>query len=135
MTHPVHRPGHVGARFPKVDGPGKADGSGIYADDIRLPRMLHAKILRSPHANARIRGIDVSAAEAYPGVIATLVGAELPVKYGVIPWTHCPPCLEGKSANGQSSRFSLLKRLYNDASDLVLNPVPTLPAKSRRFFS
>ena len=88
MTHPVHRPGHVGARFPKVDGAVKADGSGIYADDIRLPRMLHAKILRSPHANARIRGIDVRAAEKYPGVVATLVGAEMPAKYGVIPWTH-----------------------------------------------
>ena len=61
--HPVHEPGHVGARFPKVDGAGKADGSGIYADDIKLPRMLYAKILRSPHANARIRSIDVSEAE------------------------------------------------------------------------
>src|SRR5207244_13108792 len=58
------------------------------ADDIALPRMLHAKILRSPHAHARIRGIDLSAAEALPGVVATLVGAELPLKYGVIPWTQ-----------------------------------------------
>jgi CO/xanthine dehydrogenase Mo-binding subunit len=80
--------GGVGERLPKVDGVAKADGSGIYADDIALPRMLHAKILRSPHANARIRRIDVSKAEAYPGVVATLVGAELPVRYGVIPWTQ-----------------------------------------------
>ncbi|HEY5677489.1 MAG TPA: molybdopterin cofactor-binding domain-containing protein, partial [Myxococcales bacterium] len=78
----------IGSRFPKSDGAAKADGSGIYADDIALPRMLHAKILRSPHAHARIRGIDVSEAEKVPGVIATLVGAELPVKYGVIPWTQ-----------------------------------------------
>ena len=78
----------IGDRFPKVDGPAKADGSGLYADDISFPRMLHAKILRSPHANARIRSIDVSAALAYPGVVATLVGDELPVKYGVIPWTQ-----------------------------------------------
>ena len=78
----------IGARFPKQDGVAKADGSGIYADDIALPRMLHAKILRSPHAHARIRGIDLGAAEALPGVVGTLVGAELPVKYGVIPWTQ-----------------------------------------------
>src|SRR5205807_6517469 len=78
----------IGARFPKQDGVAKADGSGIYADDIALPRMLHAKILRSPHAHARIRGIDPGAAEALPGVVATLVGAELPLKYGVIPWTQ-----------------------------------------------
>jgi CO/xanthine dehydrogenase Mo-binding subunit len=78
----------IGARFPKSDGVAKADGSGIYADDISLPRMLHAKILRSPHAHARIRGIDLGAALAHPGVVATLVGAELPAKYGVIPWTQ-----------------------------------------------
>src|SRR2546421_1427782 len=78
----------IGARFPKQDGVAKADGSGIYADDIALPRMLHAKILRSPHAHARVRSIDVSAAEAFPGVVGTVVGAELPVKYGVIPWTQ-----------------------------------------------
>ena len=78
----------IGARFPKSDGVVKADGSGLYADDLAFPRMLHAKILRSPHAHARVRGIDVKAAEAFPGVVATLVGAELPVKYGVIPWTQ-----------------------------------------------
>jgi 4-hydroxybenzoyl-CoA reductase subunit alpha len=78
----------VGSRLPKVDGGPKADGSGIYTDDLSFPRMLHAKILRSPHAHARIRGIDVSKALNYPGVIATLVGSELPARYGVIPWTH-----------------------------------------------
>src|SRR5205807_3667412 len=82
------RPVSIGARFPKSDGVAKADGSGIYADDISLPRMLYAKILRSPHAHARIRGIDLGAALAHPGVVATLVGAELPAKYGVIPWTQ-----------------------------------------------
>ena len=80
--------GGIGARLPKIDGAGKADGSGIYTDDIQFPRMLHAKILRSPHANARIRSINTARAERYPGVIATLVGAEMPVKYGVIPWTQ-----------------------------------------------
>ncbi|HEY4769771.1 MAG TPA: molybdopterin cofactor-binding domain-containing protein, partial [Myxococcales bacterium] len=78
----------IGARFPKSDGVVKADGSGLYTDDLAFPRMLHAKILRSPHAHARVRGIEVKAAEAFPGVVATLVGAELPVKYGVIPWTQ-----------------------------------------------
>src|SRR6185436_20555236 len=78
----------VGARFPKSDGVAKADGSGVYADDIALPRMLHAKILRSPHAHARIKSIDVSAAESMPGVYATVVGAEMPLRYGIIPWTQ-----------------------------------------------
>ena len=78
----------VGSRFPKQDGVAKADGSGIYTDDIALPRMLHAKLLRSPHAHALLKRIDVSRAEALPGVVATLVGSELPIKYGVIPWTQ-----------------------------------------------
>jgi 4-hydroxybenzoyl-CoA reductase alpha subunit len=78
----------IGSRLPKSDGVSKADGSGLYADDLTFPRMLFAKILRSPHANARIRSIDVSAAEKYPGVVATLVGSEMPAKYGVIPWTQ-----------------------------------------------
>ena len=78
----------IGSRLAKTDGGAKADGSGIYTDDLSFPRMLHAKILRSPHAHARIRGIDVSRALACPGVIATLVGSELPARYGVIPWTH-----------------------------------------------
>ena len=86
--HPIHQAGVIGSRFPKIDGAGKADGSGIYTDDIAFPRMLHAKILRSPHAHARIRSINVDRALAYPGVVATLVGAELPARYGVIPWTH-----------------------------------------------
>ncbi|GAC1340276.1 MAG: xanthine dehydrogenase family protein molybdopterin-binding subunit [Myxococcales bacterium] len=81
-------PGGIGARLPKVDGAAKADGSGVYTDDIQLPRMLHAKFLRSPHANARIRRIDTRRAEAHPGVVATLVGSELPLQYGVIPWTQ-----------------------------------------------
>ncbi len=80
--------GGVGARLAKSDGGAKADGSGLYADDLHFPRMLHAKLLRSPHAHARIKSIDVSKAAALPGVIATLVGGELPLRYGVIPWTH-----------------------------------------------
>jgi 4-hydroxybenzoyl-CoA reductase alpha subunit len=85
---PPGKPGGIGARVPKVDAAGKADGSGVYADDLSFPRMLHAKILRSPHAHARVRGVDVSKALAMPGVIATLVGSELPERYGVIPWTQ-----------------------------------------------
>jgi 4-hydroxybenzoyl-CoA reductase subunit alpha len=77
----------VGKANRKVDGLAKATGEAVYTDDIQLPGMLHAKMLRSPHAHARIKSIDTSKAEALPGVHGVLVGAELPVKYGVIPWT------------------------------------------------
>src|SRR6266567_8586317 len=52
-------------------------GKGQYLDDVVLPGMLHGAILRSPHAHARIRSIDTSAAEAHPKVRAVITGAVL----------------------------------------------------------
>jgi 4-hydroxybenzoyl-CoA reductase alpha subunit len=77
----------VGRAQRKIDGLAKATGQALYADDIQLPGMLHAKILRSPHPHARIRAIDCSRAEALEGVHAVVCGAQLPIRYGVIPWT------------------------------------------------
>jgi xanthine dehydrogenase molybdopterin-binding subunit B len=51
-------------------------GRGVYIDDIKLPGMLHAAVLRSPHAHARINSIDTSAAKQVPGVVAVLTGPE-----------------------------------------------------------
>ncbi|HLB80522.1 MAG TPA: xanthine dehydrogenase family protein molybdopterin-binding subunit [Dongiaceae bacterium] len=52
-------------------------GHGRYIDDIDLPHQLYAYVLRSPHAHARLRGIDKAAAEAAPGVAAVFTGADL----------------------------------------------------------
>jgi CO/xanthine dehydrogenase Mo-binding subunit len=54
----------VGRRLRKTDGLKKATGQALYADDLRLPRMLHCKILRSPHAHARIKRIDFTRCRA-----------------------------------------------------------------------
>src|SRR5262245_40935006 len=78
----------IGRRNRKVEGLAKVTGQAIYADDIRLPRMLHAKLLRSIHAHARIRSIDASRALAMPGVHAVITGKDLPEYYGIIPWTQ-----------------------------------------------
>jgi 4-hydroxybenzoyl-CoA reductase alpha subunit len=78
----------IGKRNRKIEGLAKTTGQAIYADDIRLPRMLHAKLLRSIHAHARIRSIDASAALALPGVHAVITGRDLPETYGIIPWTQ-----------------------------------------------
>ncbi len=77
----------VGARHGKPDALDAMAGLAKYTDDIALPRMLFARILRSPHAHARIVSIDTSAAEAMEGVHAVVVGEEMPTRYGVIPWT------------------------------------------------
>ena len=53
-------------------------GKGLYTDDIQLKATLHAAVLRSPHAHAKIKSIDVSEAARLKGVVATLTGQELP---------------------------------------------------------
>jgi 4-hydroxybenzoyl-CoA reductase alpha subunit len=78
----------IGRRLRKVDGAGKVTGATVYTDDIVLPAMLHAKILRSPHPHARIISIDASEAEALPGVHAVVTGADMPEPYSIIPWTR-----------------------------------------------
>jgi len=53
-------------------------GKGLYSDDIQLRQMLYAAVLRSPHAHAKIKRVDVSKALRLKGVVATLTGPELP---------------------------------------------------------
>ena len=77
----------IGQGHRKVDGPAKATGDAIYADDIVLPGMLHAKTLRSPHAHAKIKAIRTDKALALEGVHAVITGSDLPEYYGIIPWT------------------------------------------------
>jgi 4-hydroxybenzoyl-CoA reductase subunit alpha len=75
----------VGKPLVKVDAAAKVVGQTLFADDVVLPRMVFARLLRSPHPHARIRAVDVSRAAAHPGVLATLVGSELPIPFGILP--------------------------------------------------
>src|SRR5829696_4691489 len=77
----------IGKPLRKIDGLAKATGAAVYTDDLQLPGMLHAKTLRSPHAHALVRSIDASRALALPGVHAVITGRDMPIPYGVIPWT------------------------------------------------
>jgi xanthine dehydrogenase YagR molybdenum-binding subunit len=62
----------IGKPIDRVDGPLKVSGRAKYTYDINRPGMLHARILRSPHAHARLVSLDLSAAEKAPGVKAVL---------------------------------------------------------------
>jgi xanthine dehydrogenase YagR molybdenum-binding subunit len=62
----------VGRDTPRQDGPLRVRGEARYTADIKLPGMLHAAVLRSPHAHARVRRIDLAPALALPGVRATI---------------------------------------------------------------
>jgi xanthine dehydrogenase molybdenum-binding subunit len=68
----------VGKRFTRQDGVDKVTGRAQYGADIQLTGLLHAEILRSPHAHARIKSIHTSQAEAYPGVHAVVTAKDLP---------------------------------------------------------
>ena len=61
---------YVGQNIPRNDGFDKVTGAGVYTHDVELPRMLFAKVLRSPYEHALIKSIDTSKAEALPGVYA-----------------------------------------------------------------
>lgn len=76
----------VGQPLPKIDAWAKVTGQTRYADDLTLPRMAFGRLLRSPHAHARITSIETSRARALPGVYAVITGADLPrVKFGILP--------------------------------------------------
>ena len=68
----------VGRPAPRVDGHAKARGEARYTADVRLPGMLHAALLGSPHARARVARIDLAAAAAAPGVRAVLGPGDAP---------------------------------------------------------
>jgi CO/xanthine dehydrogenase Mo-binding subunit len=68
----------VGVSIPRPDGPEKVTGRVQYVADIQPKGLLHAKLLRSPHAHAKIVSIDTSAAKALPGVRAVLTAKDIP---------------------------------------------------------
>ncbi len=67
----------IGARIPRRELKRLLSGHGRYIDDIKLPRMLHACFVRSPHAHARLVSIDTAAAKQAPGVAAVFTAAEI----------------------------------------------------------
>lgn len=69
----------------------RVTGHGAFAGDLRVPGVLHVRVVRSPHAHARIVRIDTSAARALPGVVAVLGQADLPGGAAPPPW---PPLFD-----------------------------------------
>src|ERR1051326_2921605 len=63
----------IGKRISRVDGPAKVSGHAKYTYDVHRPGMLFGKVIRSPHAHAKVVSVDTSAAEKIPGVVAVHV--------------------------------------------------------------
>jgi len=75
----------VGRARRRVDGRAKVTGALRFADDLSLPRMLHCKLLRSPHPHALVESIDTAKAEKRPGVHLVLTRKDFPVPFGIMP--------------------------------------------------
>ena len=69
----------IGTRPIRHDGTDKVTGAAKYGADFKPARLLHGATLRSPHAHARIKSIDTSAAEALPGVKAVVTSKDFPL--------------------------------------------------------
>ena len=122
----------LGARGRKPDAIAKATGEAIYTDDILLPRMAHGKILRSPHAHARILSIDTREAEALEGVYAVMTGKDLPIPFCVIPWTPDEHALAPDKVryigDGLAAVAAVDEDTANRALDLIHVEYEVLPA-------
>ena len=90
---------YFGAPVPRNEDARLLTGGALFVDDVELPGMLHAAFVRSPHAHARIRGIDVSAALRREGVIAVYTAQDLGDYWKPGPLLVPPPPIEGAVFN------------------------------------
>src|SRR5580765_6787606 len=67
----------LGASIKRREDPRFMTGKGNYTDDLKLPGMTYAAFVRSPHASAKIRKIDIATAKAFPGVVASFTGKDM----------------------------------------------------------
>ena len=94
----------VGQSFPRIDSGVKVTGEARYAGDLKFHGMLYGKILRSPHAHAKILNIDTSKAKKLPGVKAVITGKDtLGVKYGI--WRLRPETMDEQGLATDKVRY------------------------------
>ena len=76
---------YTGQSLKRFEDPRLLRGDGAFVDDMKLPGMLHALVVRSPHAHARILSVDTSAARSLPGVVAVLTGQDIAGRVKTVP--------------------------------------------------
>jgi len=87
--------GYFGRAMKRVEDPRLIKGIATYVDDLKLPGVLYAEFVRSPHANAKINSIKTDAAKKQSGVVGVFTGADINDKVGTIPCAS--PLPGGKS--------------------------------------
>src|SRR2546428_5347664 len=131
------RMNYVGQSMKRFEDPRLVTGNGAFVGDLTLPDMLHAAVLRSQHAHARLRGIDVSAARAVPGVVAVLTGADI---VGVLPGIPTRAMTGERAGVGlQAPEYLLLPHAkwgyVGQPMAVVLAHNPTVPRDAARLIT
>lgn len=122
----------VGRRTPRIDGRAKVTGAARYTADVRLPGMLYARLITSPHPHARIRSIDTSRAERHAGVRAVHVldrvlgnaelrdkSKELPGKYPIVRFAGQPIAAIAATTQAEADEAARLVRVDYEALPFV----------------
>jgi CO/xanthine dehydrogenase Mo-binding subunit len=122
----------VGRPAVRKDGPERARGEARFTADLRLPGMLHAALLRSPHAHARVRRVDVAPALALPGVRAAIGPGEAPGLVEEAGFTGAPVAAVAADTPAQARAALHAIELDWEELEVVLDPEE---AVSRELFT
>ncbi len=116
----------VGRPAPRIDAVERSTGAAAYTDDVKLPGMLYAQVLRSPHPHARIRRIDTSRAQALPGVRAILTHETTQIVWGA------GSVAGGRQYSDQIKKITKHKRpIFSNPVRFVGEPVAAVAAVDR----
>src|SRR5499427_6088304 len=116
----------IGHATPRIDALERVTGKAKYSGDVRLPGMLYARVLRSPHPHARLRSIDVSKALALPGVKTILSHENSQVVWGA------GGISGGQQYNDEIKKITKHRRyIFNNPVRFVGDPVAAIAAVNR----
>src|SRR2546422_4229767 len=116
----------IGHATPRIDAVERVTGKATYTNDVQLPGMLYARILRSPHPHARIRGIDAAKALALPGVKTILTHENCQVVFGA------GGISGGQQYNDEIKKITKHRRyVFNNPVRFVGDPVAAVAAVDR----
>ena len=122
----------VGRSLPRIDARDKVTGQACYPGDFSMPGMLHAKVVWSEYPRARVRRIDTSKAEAYPGVVKVVTYQDVPVnEYGINIYDQPVLVAEGDKVRWVGDRIAIVvaetERIAERARHLVQVDYKPLP--------
>jgi CO/xanthine dehydrogenase Mo-binding subunit len=117
----------VGKSPVRVDAQSKVTGQALFSGDLSMPDMLHMKILFAERPHARVKGLDVSEAESYPGVVAIYTAKDVPVnEYGLQKLDQPVLCGPGSGKEGAD-----VVRFVGDQVALIVAETEEIAAKAR----